>query len=833
MQTRSSIFDPFRIGETQQAAQEALTAAESEGEPSIMDRIGGVLKPVGQALDTLGYFSRHALREGAELVGARENTEGLSAGDVIGRRENAEDAVRDMRTTLGIEYRPDGILGGVVGLADTVAMAAVDPLTYATFGANAGATSAARQAARAAGNEAVEAVALRGGEAGVNAFLRTGTQRVGRTALTVADNTPQTLRGLLTDSATGLGRRNVDDIVERQISRINRSGRGGIGFAGHQSGIGQALAERGTAAWRGTEFAQRARPLFVPTARARDAISAGVDADDALAAGLDLPTLRTTVGNQTADTMDVALHTGGEIRRVSRDRLQRAANDPAQRQELGDLFSEIDPTDVAGTNSAITQEVNRLGQVGQANDLLQGGARLARRVDSEDAIPEGWVRFADVDEGIVAVPRVVADTLKPGLAKSSGEIMSAYDNGTAFLKQHMTLNPALNPTHVPRNMTTNILFAGMFGGVRHPMQWVRAHKARSALRGAVDAGEEINIETLVARGLDPKQAQQAVSAHSSVLSGRAGAAVDDVGDIVGDKPGAWGTRTTSRLNTWHEEVSRMAVYQSGLDRGLSEAASATLSRHAMLDYTREGLTKFEQDWMQRLVLFYKFPRRVVPQGMQYMVKYPGRAMALSNAGLGIGQGDRNEYGMPSGMFFDSPLEATTSTLLGLTGGDQGVGEGILGNANPLIQAALNVGPNARSIESIIPLIGTAFGKRDLAQEEGVIQGWLGKTGTPYPGIRVGRDTEAARGQEELEESLTRSIESGEPPRAEDILRSEAAQLDIPAALDHRQGDYIMGPRELAEALLARGMTESELGALIVRARGRTAPPTRPSGGLLG
>lgn len=657
---------------------------------------------------------------------------------------------------------------------------AVTPLGRAAAAASVGPRVAAAQAIaqrspqqldailRAGGDEAadvIEAVSRELPRGADEALALGGDSRLALGAAPKA--APQTIRDILMENAGTLGNRSLEETVARQLTNLERRGRGGLGILGYQTGIGASQAGAAANALRGTAPVAALASKFSPTSE-----------------------VASVFGRPAAEAVDVAAHTGENARRAARN-------------ELADELSDQ-------STSTFEAAVRDAGEREMATDLIDfGGGRLAFDTQVAGSVPFGG-KF---------VPKVVADALAQSIKTPTGPALQAADKALSIVKRFTTLGPTNAIPHVARNIVSNKFFAALFGGVYNPKYYIEARNLRKALvstseaarknRGADLAGE------LSAKGLSPKEVDRALALHDQQLAGRGGSTFDDV-DIAGRHGGApskgktrtgaskdemFGTRNAAAINNYDEEWTRGAVFLKGLDDGLDPRLASKKSREALLDYTSAGLTDFERDVMQRVVFFYKFPRRAVPRGLEFMGRYPGAAAALSNAGLGVAQGERNEYGETIGAFLDSPLEATVGTIAD-TVRDPG------GTLNPFLKAALD--PEARTVGDILPPVGSAqrfFGREDgegaLDSEGGITTGAPGPYGVgALLGLKEGQDYEKLRWEKDAEER----IEKGEDSKT-DRLMVAALEAGV-------QRPYAMTDAELARALLAAGVERQSLSSIL-------------------
>ncbi len=751
------------------ARLDALLAPEEDDGFSFGDAGKKALGLGLSGLDYLGSLTRHGIREIAETTGLRENTEGLTAGDILRSTDEADATVQNMRATLGIDPNAGGRWAGAL---DTFGMIATDPLSGLTLGTGAAARGTLSALARTAGDDVAEAVARGGIRAGddllaqraatvvpapANELLGQITGRAAPRAFLQEAGGPASVREVLQGAAdTGLSRRNLDDVVDRQLTNLGRRGRGGVGFLGFQTGIGAGLGGRAAAG---------AQEALLPLTRL---LSPTAD-------------VASQLGRPAAEAVDAAIHTGGNVRRAARER-------------LADGIASADEVNVVAQAEA---------KQAMADDLAQlGGARLA----ADEALP-GFVEF-----GGRFVPKPVADALNGSIRTPSGRLLQAVDKGTSVLKRFTTLGPLNAVPHVARNIMSNKLFASMFGGVHGPEYYLEARGLRKALMKVDEptraAGGRPLEDALRAQGLDEMKVRRALATHDQQLAGRGGSAFDDV-DVDGARAqgkGLRGTRTAARVNQYDEELTRGAVFLKALDDGLEPRLAAQKSRHALLDYTDEGLTPFERNVLQRVVFFYKFPRRAIPTGLEFMARYPGASLALSEAGVGVAQGTRNEYNEKIGAYLDTPLEATVGGVAELLSEPTGA-------VNPVLRS-LATGLAGEDVElgKALPPLGQA---QRFIERQGEGEGLFDREGGISPsgagpfgaysifGVREGKDYGRERWLEDME---GRVAEKGEPSKTDRLI---LAALD--AGIEQ---PYEMSDSELAKALVARGVQRSALSKLV-------------------
>lgn len=751
---------------------QGLLAAPEEEDRSFGRAAKSALGVGVSALDYLGSIARHGIREVAETTGLRENTVGLTAGEVLRGTEEADNTVKNMRATLGIDPNAGGRWAGAL---DTLGMALTDPLTYLTLGSGAAAKTALGTVARTVGDDVAGAITRGGVRAGDEVLEGRAASVVNDRTIPIRDQliragqdaapeqvsrvsgavTPRSVRELLAEAAdTGLSRRNLDDVVDRQLRTLDRRGRGGVGIAGFQTGFLSKTGERA---------AGGAREALLPLTR------------------LLSPTADVTaqLGRPAAEAVDVAIHTGGNVRREQRDLLADTISDTTER----------------------SVEVQRQAKIAMANDLAElGGDRLVRTEPSA-----GWV---ELDEGRF-VPKVVKDALDQSVRKPPGQLLEAVDKGISILKRYTTLGPLNAVPHVSRNIVSNKLFAATFGGVTDPRYLVEARNLRKSLQAASPEARKnggLMLEKeLRDQGLDQMAIRRALATHDQQLAGRGGSAFDDVdvdgANVKGGKQGReglLGTRTAARVNQYDEELTRGAVFLKGLDEGLDPRLAARKSRHALLDYTDEGLTNFERNVMQRVMFFYKFPRRSIPAGVEFMARYPGLADALGDAGLGVAQGARNDYNEKIGTYLDSPLEATVG----------GIGDLIrepFGAVNPVLKAAVTgLSGEEVVLGDALPPLGQLQDDMEDVTTGNPLRAVFGEAGPKaLLGFREGKDFAKDRWVEERD---ARVIEKGEPSKT-DRLIAAAEKVGV-------KDPYDMKDSQLVKALKAKGMPVMSISALL-------------------
>lgn len=827
-------------------AKAALLKAQLEeddsGGGSLWDKVKGI---AGSALNTIDLGRATVMALGAEGMDALsavtggesriQNTDkvrqtGVSWEDIMHNIRHHVTMKDLLEADTATEDLP-GPVNSVLGLAGDIA---ADPLTRVGFGKSLLNRSTLTQVGRVAGEDVAEAVARRGVAAGDAVLAERagaeGAERLAKfeagqlaeaarrerflpkpstatgldesllnmsgkggqpslfgaldqpveTALAerirplVANPLPEmptalTIRDILGERlAQGAPTGDLNTLLNKQLASLE--GKGGLKFAGYETGIGQQAGEKLLGAIRASGPSQGIRNLFVPTAEVAD-----------------------TLGRGAAESVDSALHAGGtEYRRA--------------RQALADTVADGAP-DPDVYKQALTQ-----GKQAMANDLLKyGGDTVASRTAKE-----GWSEFADG----VYVPDVVAKTLKRGFGKPPSEVLSNYDKIMGWAKSHITLNPILNPTGVPRNMFGNMIFATVYGGATNPKLWEESYKLRNALiKYAESEGDEMSEAGFKAWanankvGLNETSLRRGWLLHEQGVAGRGGMAFDDVAESSNLGKGPRGTRTTAKALEAHEELARGAVFLKALDDGLTASEALKRSADAMLDYSSVGLTPFERDVMQRLTLFYKFPRRAIPQGLEFMAREPGQAIALTRAGLGVAKGTRNEYGDAIGGYWDTPLEATVRPFASVLSNKDGP---LLGTADefgaPWVNALLNNGSNARSIEQLFPVLDST----NRAKEKGGA-GWLEKASVA-PGRKNGVDYKRTRADAYLNEKVALLTEEGKTIDGLEAIRLYARDV---AGIEQAAS---MSAPDLVSLLLDRGVAPLTVGQILLGPPREKAPP---------
>lgn len=745
-----------QIGRDSVAARKALSLALAEKEDDGDDGgIFGAIKSAAStalgALDTgraalvatghqLGLGLRNAVYGEHNKMGVdeliRETQDHIGAGDVV------EEAFPDMPLLL------KRALGGTLDVA-------ADPLNALTLGSGSG----AKALIGVVGREAPEAaLALRRGIPAANEVLaeRFAQGEAARVAEAAAQPfkpglwapardvaEAPTVESLLRANVNPLAKRGVDETVARQLSVLEKRAPGGIGVGGYSTGIGQGFADDLLGGLRKTQVAKGIRPLFSTTA---DVLN---DSDV-----------------YVAQAVDDAIHTGGNARRD----FMRVANETADVPD--DVYKQAKTAALDSSVDAVVERVPRI-------------VRTA---------PE--VGFTEVRDGVF-LPDSVARTLKKSNDLMPSEALKGLDAGLSWLKRYTTLGPLNAVPHVGRNIMSNHLFASMFGGVTNPKYFYESGKLRRAVGKVIEAGEELTPENLVANGLSDTQAARALAMDGEAafegIKRRGESVYDDVGGEDQVRKDLLGTRTASKVNGWHEELSRGAVMLKAMDDGLSPVAAARRARDAMLDYSNEGLTQTEQKYLQRIVFFYKFPRRAIPAGLRFMVETPGLAKSASRIGIGVSENARNEYGDPIGTYMDTPLESVVQNL------NQIVTDPI-GTTNPLIKYALD--KDSRSFTDLVPIFGQAERKLD-DPKDAIYSAALGAVGA-----RPGKDYATSRAKADFERSKAEREARGQDLTPTDKLRALGATTVL--------GDkaYAMSAGKLAQELIDLGVSRRRIGLIL-------------------
>lgn len=787
------------------ALEQALAQAQAEQEkadnPGFFDRAKSVAgEAIGGALQAIDIpraaFVASGSTFGDALRAIIRDRSPMTPGDIastwterVAKHEGTGDVVERAFPDLPLPVKQG------LGAAGDIA---ADPLNALTFGASPGAKAALATIERAAGKDVAETLAREGVEAAnqkiANQFVeQAGKDLVERSSAVPSELTPRvvgnaarpeevlgryaehrlvalpeelynprafdrvaqmfpevasrppTIQTILAQAASPLSKRTVEEQVARGLTALEQGSKGGLGVGGVTTGLGQETAEKFASALRNTELGKAVRPLLVPTAEVRDKL-----------------------GVQASEAVDVALHTGGTARRqAARDIRRQIAEGTA------DASTDVWKHSLGASRKAMVDDLADL-----APDLVSDVAKPG---------------FKELEGRYV--PSVVADTIKRSAGIPPGEALNLVDKGLTWLKRYTTLGPLNAVPHVGRNIFSNHLFAALFGHTG-PQYFSEARKLRNAYLKAAEEGA-VGVEDLVRHGLTEKEAARALAMRDQELVGRGGYGVyDDIGGEEAVRKDLLGTRTASKVNGWHEELSRGAVFLKGLDDGLDPRLAAQASRRAMLDYSNEGLTQFEQKVLQRVVFFYKFPRRAVPEGLRFMVRYPGIAKSVSTAGFGASLGNRNQYGEPIGTYFDTPLEATVQNLHDLATDPTGY-------ANPVIQAILD--DKKRDLTDLIPALGQGERLTERTPEEtATIQG-LGAFG-----LRIGKDYEQQNAQRDVDEFrsyLQQRIARGQDPTPTDQLKLLALEKGVPNAAR-------LSSAQLAQALVDLGVSRQKIGRIL-------------------
>lgn len=287
------------------AELEALLAQEEEEEPSegIWDRakgvVSGAIEPVARGLDYARAAVVAGAVEGADVLRDIAGKEtfgtkgGASFGDLqrnINRRIGVGDVLEENTITEDMPLNVKRVLGGVGDVA-------LDPLNYVTLGGSTVAKAGLRRVAASQGDEVAQVLAREGADAADNLlaerFAREQAEAAARreAAEAVAEptlpgfgptlpspglddvaGTAPTIRSILAEGATERG-------LGRTLSAIDRTGRGGVRFAGRTMVEGDTLARlpgvsKIKAGGQGLKYSgtgQAVRKALVPFTETRDA----------------------------------------------------------------------------------------------------------------------------------------------------------------------------------------------------------------------------------------------------------------------------------------------------------------------------------------------------------------------------------------------------------------------------------------------------------------------------------------------------------------------------------------------------------------------------------
>ena len=88
-------------------------------------------------------------------------------------------------------------------------------------------------------------------------------------------------------------------------------------------------------------------------------------------------------------------------------------------------------------------------------------------------------------------------------------------------------------------------------------------------------------------------------------------------------------RAGSWVGTKVEDVSRLALFIDGLEKGMDPAAAAYNVKKYLFDYT--DLTKWEKGIFKRIMPFYTFTRKSIPLAFETLLTQPGKVLAMPKA----------------------------------------------------------------------------------------------------------------------------------------------------------------------------------------------------------
>jgi hypothetical protein len=291
-------------------------------------------------------------------------------------------------------------------------------------------------------------------------------------------------------------------------------------------------------------------------------------------------------------------------------------------------------------------------------------------------------------------------------------LLRNFDRVQNLLKRTMTtINPGFHGRNLGSNVillaTENIADANGFEmalkAYTHPDELITVGKGMAAqtMTGAelLDRYSKAGIK---AESFGPYGAGKVVGREAAMNEQRVALAKGDL--LHGYKalgPSALGTEVGSFI----EDMSRVAGGINAENKGASLDAAALLVDKALYNYAG-GFTKFDRDWMKRLVPFWGWMKQNIPHMAEFAVKSPGKIKLLSRLRdlsfdlAGVDESTLPDYMREMGMAAvpgmtdanGNPMLVNPNVpmqdLLKWNGTAQGVGDLILGNMSPILKTGV-------------------------------------------------------------------------------------------------------------------------------------------------
>ena len=275
------------------------------------------------------------------------------------------------------------------------------------------------------------------------------------------------------------------------------------------------------------------------------------------------------------------------------------------------------------THKFITETGTKFGIKGDVPKTFDG----VQFVPSNNELLKGTLLPRPIAEHIDSV----ADFIKGD--EASNAFLKGYDKALSFWKKSVTgVFPAFHSRNAVGGMFNNFL-----AGVKNPNRY----------KQSVDiwSGKKFDITTDVGYKYNSKDVMNAYDKYVGQQTGMM--------DVMREVEKEVGMSNTKKVLTGGpqfvmekvENNLRMPLFLDRVIKGDSfeEAAKKVFKFH--FDYAPEGLSKFEKNFMKRLIPFYRWTRGNVPLQIEQMMKQPGKYAGMEKAREAIsGKEGEAEFG---------------------------------------------------------------------------------------------------------------------------------------------------------------------------------------------
>lgn len=393
---------------------------------------------------------------------------------------------------------------------------------------------------------------------------------------------------------------------------------------------------------------------YFPHAR-EDALHAGLGiTDEAEVAGL-----KKTSGSGTRVTKPGSAMKRSDKRPISVQNAEREAKGEPKFSTNVPLVTLNYHTETAkvAAKSQFARELASLGRKMKEGESLREGERLYHlgyqdgKLDLHEVKPNELGKHSGQ---YVALNKRVVEDAKRGIhpAQAESTLGRGFDKTTSGFKRLATFTPGF---HV-RNLIGDTQMAYLAQpGHKLPGNIATAGKAlkrlseREGEKRRVTLAPSTTKQTVKIAGKHQNVDEflNGATKHGVVRSGFIGRELEDLaGRSTKLGKVKRGTSKITRLMQNREDLMRLATYKHGLDKGMTPAEAARLSREIHIDYG--DLSNFERKVGRRVAPFYTFNARALPLHAKKLVTNPGkfanyeklREEASKDLGLDIDQFDR-------------------------------------------------------------------------------------------------------------------------------------------------------------------------------------------------